>query len=152
MAAQAWRAGRTRYRDLADLDRNTARLSARAHREGQGLRSGRPRRGAPQRALPDERRRPLPACRPGRPEPQDFRLPQRAALCQIGKDYEGAGRDAAPPNAPYPMKGVGPFLHVDPDDRTPKIFACRNALHFARSERITKGPAATRRPPTRPTR
>jgi hypothetical protein len=29
------------------------------------------------------------------------------------------------------MKGIGPFLHIDPDDRNPKIFACRIALHFA---------------------
>ena len=55
----------------------------------------------------------------------------RLALTVRGKDYEVDGRDAALPNAPYPMKGVGPFLHIDPDDRNPKIFACRNALHFA---------------------
>jgi len=55
----------------------------------------------------------------------------RLALTIRGKDYEVDGRDAALPNAPYPMKGVGPFLHIDPDDRNPKIFACRNALHFA---------------------
>ena len=34
-------------------------------------------------------------------------------------------------NAPYPMKGVGPFLHIDPDDRPAAIFAARNTLHFA---------------------
>jgi predicted acyl esterase len=55
----------------------------------------------------------------------------RLGLTVRGKDYEVDGRDAALPNAPYPMKGVGPFLHIDPDDRNPKIFACRNALHFA---------------------
>jgi hypothetical protein len=54
----------------------------------------------------------------------------RLALSVRGKDYEVDGRDAALPNAPYPMKGVGPFLHIDPDDRNPKIFACRNTLHF----------------------
>ena len=53
------------------------------------------------------------------------------ALTVRGKDYEVDGRDAALPNAPYPMKGVGPFLHIDPDDRPPAIFACRNTLHFA---------------------
>jgi len=52
------------------------------------------------------------------------------ALSVRGKDYEVDGNDAAPPDAPYPMKGVGPFLHVDPDDRPPAVFACRNTLHF----------------------
>ena len=55
----------------------------------------------------------------------------RLALTIRGKDYEVDGTDAALPNAPYPMKGVGPFLHIDPDDRDPKIFASRNTLHFA---------------------
>jgi len=55
----------------------------------------------------------------------------RLALTVRGKDYEVDGRDAALPNAPYPMKGVGPFLHIDPDDRPAAVFACRNALHFA---------------------
>jgi len=55
----------------------------------------------------------------------------RLALTVRGRDYEVDGKDAALPNAPYPMKGVGPFLHIDPDDRPPRIFACRNMLHFA---------------------
>ena len=55
----------------------------------------------------------------------------RLALTVRGKDYEVDGTDAALPNAPYPMKGVGPFLHVDPDDRPAAIFAGRNTLHFA---------------------
>jgi predicted acyl esterase len=55
----------------------------------------------------------------------------RLALTVRGKDYEVDGRDIALPNAPYPMKGVGPFLHIDPDDRPPEIFATRNTLHFA---------------------
>jgi uncharacterized protein len=53
------------------------------------------------------------------------------ALTVSGKDYEVDGRDIALPNAPYPMKGVGPFLHIDPDDRPPSIFATENTLHFA---------------------
>ena len=28
------------------------------------------------------------------------------------------------------MKGVGPFLHIDKDDRPPAVFTCRNTLHF----------------------
>ena len=55
----------------------------------------------------------------------------RVALTVRGKDYEVDGTDAALPHAPYPMKGVGPFLHVDPDDRPAAIFACENSLHFA---------------------
>ncbi len=52
------------------------------------------------------------------------------ALSVLGKDYEVDGTDIALPNAPYPMKGSGPFLHVDPDDRPASIFSCRNSLHF----------------------
>lgn len=55
----------------------------------------------------------------------------RLALTVRGKDYEVDGTDIALPNAPYPMKGVGPFLHVDPDDRPSDIFVTRNTLHFA---------------------
>ena len=53
------------------------------------------------------------------------------ALTVRGKDYEYDGTDAGLANAPYPMKGVGPFTHTDPDDRPAAMFACRNTLHFA---------------------
>jgi hypothetical protein len=55
----------------------------------------------------------------------------RLALTVSGKDYEVDGSDIALPNAPYPMKGVGPFLHIDRDDRPAAVFATRNTLHFA---------------------
>jgi predicted acyl esterase len=55
----------------------------------------------------------------------------RLALTVSGRDYEVDGTDIALPNAPYPMKGVGPFLHIDKDDRPPAIFNGRNTLHFA---------------------
>ena len=55
----------------------------------------------------------------------------RLALTVRGKDYEVDGTDIALPNAPYPMRGVGPFLHIDPDDRHADVFATRNTLHFA---------------------
>jgi predicted acyl esterase len=55
----------------------------------------------------------------------------RLALTIRGKDYEVDGTDAGVANAPYPMKGVGPFTHADPHDRPAAIFACRNRLHFA---------------------
>jgi predicted acyl esterase len=55
----------------------------------------------------------------------------RLALTVRGKDYEYDGSDAGLANAPYPMKGVGPFTHTDPQDRPPDIFSCTNTLHFA---------------------
>ncbi len=58
--------------------------------------------------------------------PPDYRL----ALTVRGKDYEVDGTDVALPHAPYPMKGVGPFVHIDPDERPAHIFQCRNTLHF----------------------
>ena len=53
------------------------------------------------------------------------------ALNIRGRDYEVDGTDLALPNSPYPMKGVGPFLHIDHDDRPDAVFARRNTLHFA---------------------
>ena len=52
------------------------------------------------------------------------------ALSVRGKDYEVDGTDAALPHAPYPMKGVGPFTHTNPQDRPPAIFGGKNTLHF----------------------
>jgi uncharacterized protein len=65
--------------------------------------------------------------------PTSIMVPQgyRVALTIRGNDYEVDGTDAALPNAPYPMRGVGPFLHIDPDDRPAAIFDCHNTLHFA---------------------
>jgi hypothetical protein len=54
----------------------------------------------------------------------------RLALNIRGRDYEVDGKDIGLPNAPYPMKGVGPFLHIDADDRPDSIVATRNTLHF----------------------
>jgi uncharacterized protein len=53
------------------------------------------------------------------------------ALTIRGKDYEVDGTDAGLAHAPYPMKGVGPFTHLDPEDRPAAIFARRNSLHLA---------------------
>jgi hypothetical protein len=57
------------------------------------------------------------------------------ALTVRGKDYEYDGSDAGLPNAPYPMKGVGPFTHANPKDRPPAIFACKNTLHFGANKK-----------------
>ncbi|MFL6832361.1 MAG: CocE/NonD family hydrolase [Xanthobacteraceae bacterium] len=96
----------------------------------------------PQRTLPyrpwhtHDEERPL---TPGEPVELDIEIwptsivvptGYRIALTVRGKDYEYDGTDAGLPNAPYSMKGVGPFTHADPDDRPAAIFACRNTLHF----------------------
>jgi uncharacterized protein len=96
----------------------------------------------PQRTLPyrpwhtHDEERPL---TPGEPVELDIEIwptsiavppGYRIAVTVRGKDYEYDGTDAGLPNAPYPMKGVGPFTHADPDHRPAAIFACRNALHF----------------------
>jgi uncharacterized protein len=54
----------------------------------------------------------------------------RIGLTVRGKDYEYDGSDAALAHAPYPMRGVGPFTHTDPDDRPHAIFGGKNTLHF----------------------
>jgi uncharacterized protein len=53
------------------------------------------------------------------------------ALTVRGRDYEYDGTDAGIANAPYPMKGVGPFTHTNAADRPPAIFGGKNTLHFA---------------------
>src|SRR5580704_4057842 len=80
MAAEARRTGRTPRRNLADLDRSTARLLPSAHRARQGLRSGWNRHRAAQRALSDERRRAVFAHRSGRSAAGNFCDPQHVAF------------------------------------------------------------------------
>jgi predicted acyl esterase len=63
--------------------------------------------------------------------PRGYRL----AFTVRGRDYEYDGSDAGMPNAPYPMKGVGPFTHTDSQDRPADIFSCKNTLHF-RADRM----------------
>jgi predicted acyl esterase len=58
----------------------------------------------------------------------------RLALTVRGRDYEYDGTDAALRHAPYPMKGVGPFTHTNPQDRPPKIFGGASTLHFSAGE------------------
>ena len=55
----------------------------------------------------------------------------RVGLTVRGKDYEYDGTDAGVAHAAYPMKGVGPFTHTDPDDRPLEIFGGKNTLHFS---------------------
>jgi predicted acyl esterase len=55
----------------------------------------------------------------------------RLGVSVRGKDYEYDGSDAGLSDAPYPMKGVGPFTHTNPKDRPPEIFGGRNTLYFS---------------------
>ena len=59
--------------------------------------------------------------------PKGYRL----GLNVRGSDYEFDGTDAGVAHAPYPMKGVGPFTHTNPNDRPPEIFSGKNTLHFS---------------------
>ena len=56
----------------------------------------------------------------------------RVALTVRGKDYEYAGEAATLSNMKNPMKGCGPFVHDDPDDRPPQLFGGKLTLHFDR--------------------
>jgi predicted acyl esterase len=58
--------------------------------------------------------------------PPGYRIGLRIA----GRDYEYDGTDAGIADAPYPMKGVGPFIHTDLVDRPPEVFGGTTTLHF----------------------
>lgn len=47
-----------------------------------------------------------------------------------GKDYEYDGPAASLSNMKNPMRGCGPFVHDDPDDRPASIFDTQVTLHF----------------------
>src|SRR5690349_7980673 len=53
----------------------------------------------------------------------------RIALTIRGKDYEYAGEAATLSNMKNPMRGCGPFVHDDPQDRPPEIFGGKVTLH-----------------------
>ena len=59
--------------------------------------------------------------------PKGYRL----GLNVRGSDYEFDGTDAGVAHAPYPMKGVGPFTHTNPNDRPAHTFSGKNTLHFS---------------------
>jgi uncharacterized protein len=58
--------------------------------------------------------------------PKDYRV----GLTVLGRDYEHEGPVATLSNMKNPMKGCGPFVHDDPVDRPPAIFAGRTTLHI----------------------
>jgi predicted acyl esterase len=53
------------------------------------------------------------------------------ALTIRGKDYEYGGAPVVAPHVPYPLRGVGPFIHAEMRDRPPKIYGGQNTLHFS---------------------
>jgi len=53
----------------------------------------------------------------------------RIGLTVQGKDYEQEGPVSQLSNVKNPMKGCGPFLHDDPEDRPPAIFGGQTTLH-----------------------
>ena len=54
----------------------------------------------------------------------------RLGLTVRGRDYEHEGPGARLSNMKNEFKGCGPFLHDDPRDRPPGIFAGRTTLHM----------------------
>ena len=57
--------------------------------------------------------------------PQGYRV----ALSILGKDYEWDGPAATLSNMKNPMKGCGPFIHDDPQDRPTAVFGAPVTLH-----------------------
>ena len=59
----------------------------------------------------------------------------RIAVTIRGKDYEYGGASGGKlSNFKNELKGCGPFLHDDPRDRPPEIFAGTTTLHFSRTQ------------------
>jgi uncharacterized protein len=55
----------------------------------------------------------------------------RVALTIRGHDYEYGGTPVVAPHVPYPLRGVGPFTHNEPRNRSAEILGGMNTLHFA---------------------
>ena len=78
----------------------------------------------------------------------------RIAVTVRGKDYEYEGEAATLSNMKNPMRGCGPFVHDDPADRPPELFAGEVTLHFGPAMHASvllpviparRGPTARRR-------
>ncbi len=54
----------------------------------------------------------------------------RVALTIRGKDYEYDGEAAVLSNMKNPMRGCGPFVHDDPQDRPPEVFGGKVTVYF----------------------
>jgi predicted acyl esterase len=55
----------------------------------------------------------------------------RIALTVRGKDYAHDGPPIAVPGMKYSLTGVGPFLHINPENRPEAIFSGQTTLHTA---------------------
>ena len=53
----------------------------------------------------------------------------RIALTVLGKDFERLEPGLQMKTFANPMRGAGPFLHNDPEDRPPAAFAGRTTIH-----------------------
>jgi predicted acyl esterase len=53
----------------------------------------------------------------------------RIALTILGKDFERPGSGLQMQTFANQLRGSGPFLHDDPEDRPAEIFGARNAVH-----------------------
>jgi len=58
----------------------------------------------------------------------------RIALTIRGRDYEYEGEAAVLSNMKNPMRGCGPFVHDDAQDRPPEIFGGKVTLHAGESK------------------
>jgi predicted acyl esterase len=78
----------------------------------------------------------------------------RIAVTIRGKDYEYEGEAATLSNMKNPMRGCGPFVHDEPADRPPAVFAGEVTLHFgpAMQASILLPVIPARRGPTAPRR
>ena len=54
------------------------------------------------------------------------------ALTIRGRDYEYGGTPVVAPHVPYPLRGVGPFIHADAKDRPAATYGGKNTLHFGK--------------------
>jgi predicted acyl esterase len=62
--------------------------------------------------------------------PKGYRL----GLNIRGRDYEWSGAATTLSNMKNPMKGCGPFVHDDAEDRPPEVFNGTNTLHFSANQ------------------
>lgn len=53
----------------------------------------------------------------------------RIGLTVQGRDYEPEAPESGPQVAAHTIKGCGPFIHDDPEDRPPSVFAGTTTLH-----------------------
>jgi len=53
----------------------------------------------------------------------------RIALTILGKDFERSEPGLQMKTFANPMRGAGPFLHTDPEDRPPAVFAGKTTIH-----------------------